>query len=193
MYYCRNCGTQIYDSKEIYCSDCKDDIVQRAKERIRDADEDERRRMRNDSDYAHSWLQSVIGWIIGLMNLLVNIFSGCYLTSAVVAFKGLGDSSPEMELMRRFRNDYILEGGVSDRLRDLEEYYIVGGALRNWVDSRSDAALVWEYVWRYVAQVVEYVKRGQFPEAYELFKNRTLALRWDVLGERHLRPEKQCP
>lgn len=198
MPYCRDCGCQFNSSTNIYCGDCANEIVSRSQRRVRDADVDERRRMNNDREYAHSWLQSVIGWIVGLMPLISKIFTGdCFLTSAVAAFKGLDDGGPEMTLLRQFREDYIFRSQSSRRQRDLDEYYLVGSILRRWIGSRADYEDIWEYVWNYVDEVLALLRGRRYTMAYRQFKLRTLALRWDVLGGLHnarpARPSGHCP
>ncbi|HWR83970.1 MAG TPA: hypothetical protein VN285_11770 [Candidatus Deferrimicrobium sp.] len=142
--------------------------------------------MANDRDYAHSWLQSLIGWIVGLIDLISRIFSGgCYISSAVVAFKGLDDSSPQMRLLRQLREEYIFSGGVAARLHDLDKYYVIGAVLSKWVESRADSSEIWEYVWQYVQETADLVQSGRLEEAYSLFKLRTLRLRWDILRGLH--------
>lgn len=186
MPYCRDCGTEISSSDHLYCGSCANDIVERSRSRIRDADEDDQRRMRNDRGYAHSWLQDLIGWIIGLMDLMSRIFSGgCYITSAAVEFRGLGDSSPEMQTLRRFRHEYIESSGIAERMVDLEEYYVIGAVLRNWINSRADRENIWAYVWDYVAEVISLAEAHSYAQAYALFRRRTLTLRFDVFGGLH--------
>ncbi len=186
MAYCRECGDEMY-SDHMYCGDCANEIVEQSRSRIRCADENEQRMMRNDRDYAHRWLQDLIGWIAGLMGLMSKICgAGCYITSAVVEFKGLGDQSQEMLLLRQFREEYIEDSHIPERTTDLEHYYVIGAVLRNWIDSRADRVAIWEYVWCYVSRVINLIRESRGDEAYSLFRNRTLALRWDVLGGLHL-------
>ncbi len=192
MPYCRDCGTEIYGSR-VYCGECANDIVERSRDRIRAADTDEQRRMYNDRDYAHRWLQSLIGWIIGLMDLMSRIFSGgCYITSAVVAYRGLADDSPEMGLLRTLRERFRESADMTQRY-DLDSYSIIGPVLRNWINSRRDAVLIWEYVWLYIKEVIVLVRQEEYEAAYMVFKERTLRLRWDVLCGRHERVKKAHP
>lgn len=186
MPYCRDCGTEISSSSDLYCGTCANDIIERSRDRIRNAEEDEKRRMQNDRDYAHSWLQDLIGWIIGLMDLMSRIFSGgCYITSAVVAHHGLADTGREMTSLRKFREQYIFGSGETGRVSDYEEYLIIGGFLRSWINSRQDAALIWDFVSEYVLQTVSLAESGAEREAYDLFKSRTRSLRMDVITGVH--------
>lgn len=185
MPYCHDCGERISGS-DLYCGSCANEIIRRSRDRIRSADEDEQRRMANDHDYAHSWLQSLIGWIIGLIDLIRPIFSGgCFITSAVVAFKGLDDNSYEMRLLRQFRES-IIKSKIDSRIQDLNEYSTIGEFLRNWINSRSDSFFIWEFVWQYVQNVIDLIKMEKYDEAYSIFKSNTLKLKFDVLMDKHL-------
>ncbi len=184
MAYCRDCGTKIYGSG-LYCQSCANEIIEESRDRIRDADASEQQRMRNDRDYAHSWLQDLIGWITGLMSLMSTIVGGCFITSAAVRHCGLGDDCQEMAMLRSLRDEFMIDSGSPTRLRDLEEYQIVGGALARWVDSRYDSSQIWDYVSGYVFETVDHIKAGRFGQAYDVFKSRTLRLRKDVLLGAH--------
>jgi hypothetical protein len=153
------------------------------------AEANEQRRMRNDRGYTHRWLQDRIGWIIGLMQLVVQIFTGCYITSAVVEFKGMDDSCAVMQYLRVLRSNYMVHSGVQSRMNDLGQYQLLGQVLRDWANSRVDRREIWEYVWQYVSTTALLAQQGRYAEAYGLFKRRTLSLRSDVLVGRHLRTE----
>lgn len=187
MPYCRDCGTQVYDS-DTYCSSCKDDIVSRSCERIRDASDAEKRRIRADDDYCHTWLQNLIGWIVNLIQLISTIKSGagCYITSSVVAFLELPDDGLEMTLFRQFRERYIIQANCPERNSDLVEYYLLGLRLRNWINSRHDSEAIWKFVSVYVLDTLDLIKGGSEREAYIYFKNRTLNLEMDILAGKHV-------
>lgn len=97
MPYCRDCGTHT-SSSTTYCNSCESDINNRSKSRINNADDEEQRRMRNDHDYAHAWLQYRIDWIVALWDIMSKIFTGgCYITSAIVTFRKQRDDSLNIE------------------------------------------------------------------------------------------------
>jgi hypothetical protein len=143
--------------------------------------------MRNDREYAHRWLQDLIGWIAGLLNLMSKVFGGgCYITSAVVNHKGLDDKSNEMELLRLFRDTYILENNNPEVVTDFFEYQKTAPTIINWINSRVDSELIWNYVWIYVCEVISLINCQKYEEAYSLFKMRTLSLRKDILLSKHI-------
>lgn len=185
MPHCRDCGRTMSRSS-VYCHSCEDDIITRSRNRLRYADESDQRRMKNDQGYAHSWLQHLIGWIIDLFDMLTKIFSGCFLTSAVVEFEGLSDSSIEMERLRKFRRVYIEESNIRSRTNDLQFYYIIGSVLRNWINSRTDAGLIWEYVSKYVFEVIHLIEIEEYSKAYDYFKIQTLSLKKNIFESKHI-------
>ncbi len=185
MPYCRDCGDEIYGSGT-YCSSCESDIVDRARSRIRNANEAEKRRISNDDNYAHDWLQNLIGWIVKLMSLLSTIRGGCYITSSVVSFLGLPDDGEEMTAFRDFRKRTIYLSDNPDRKQDLDDYYIVGLRLVNWANSRYDSNAIWKYVSSYVMEFLSLINRGADDDAYTFFKTKTLSLELDVLLGKHL-------
>lgn len=184
MPYCRDCGDQIY-GRATYCSSCESDIVSRARSSVREASYDERRRMENDRHYAHRWLQSMIGWIIGLMDIITRVFTGCFVTTAVLRRLSCTDTSPEMELLRDYRDSYLMLNITSERRADLQEYYLLGPILVTWADSRRDSARVWEYITDYVLHTLEMIREEKHQSAYAFFRRRTLNLQRDILFGKH--------
>lgn len=187
MPYCRDCGAYISSSTATYCYDCEQDIVDRSRRSVNRASDDERRRMNNDRDYAHSWLQDVIGWITALWGILSKVFSGggCYITTAVVERKGLDDKSPEMEKLRKFRKEYILDSNNPELLNDLEQYYIIGQIIVRWANSRYDSNQIWDYISKFVFEVVDFVDCEEYERAYLHFKKKTLNIQKDILANKH--------
>jgi hypothetical protein len=186
MPYCRDCGDYITSNSDTYCYSCEQDIINRSRSSVNDACEDERRRICNDREYAHSWLQDAIGWIMALWDIISKIFSGgCYITTVVVERKGFNDDSTEMILMRKFRKEYIFDSQNDSRSTDLEQYYLLGQCIIRWVNSRSDANQIWDYISEYVFSFIELIKTHEFEKAYHFFKERTLNIRNDILTEKH--------
>ncbi len=194
MPYCRDCGAYISSSTDTYCYSCEQDIVDRSRRSVNRASDDERRRMNNDRNYAHSWLQDVIGWIVALWDILLRVFGsgGCYITTAVVQKKGLDDDSIEMKKLRKFRKEYILESNKESLLKDLQEYYILGQIIVRWADSRYDSKEIWEYISNFVFHVIDLIDQDNYKEAYKYFKKRTLNIYQDVLLNCHKNALQQC-
>ncbi len=187
MAYCRDCGRSIGNSRGYYCRSCEQDIVNDANACVDRASDREYQRIRNGRSYAHSWLQSLIGWIIDLMVILGKWTSGgCYITSAVVDFKGMPDDSRLMQILRDFRYSYILNSGIDERFSALERYYLIGQEICRWIHSRADSRHILEYVSRYVLDTANWIEAGQYDEAYRFFESRTIGLRRDVFLLHHL-------
>lgn len=187
MPYCRDCGTYISSNTNTYCYSCEQDIVDRSRRSVNRASENERRRMTNDRNYAHSWLQDVIGWITALWGILSKVFTGggCYITTAVVERKGFDDNCNEMVKLRKFRKEYILESKNPELLNDLNEYYIIGQMIVRWANSRYDANQIWDYISKYVFKVAELAENNNYEQAFSYFKERTLNIQRDILINKH--------
>jgi len=185
MPYCRGCGDQ-FSGSATYCRPCELDIIDRAKSSVQDADTSEQNRMRNDKNYAHSWLQNVIGWIVDLMPIISKIFTGgCYVTSALVKHKGLPDNCYQMELFREFRKNYILNSKDKSRIDDLDQYYFYGQFISKWIESRTDSKEIWTFVDIYITKFTKMLEEKDFENAYNYFKQNTLSIKQEVLIENH--------
>ena len=173
-------------TSSIYCYSCEDDIASRSRSAVRTASSDEQRRMRNDKDYAHSWLQDVIGLIVELMGIISKIFSGgCYITTALVERKGLDDNCDEMNKFRFLRQNYVLSSNRPDLHKDLEEYYVLGQIIVNWANSRQDTEEIWDYIETYIHEVLTLINKGDLKKAYNLFKTKTLNIKRDIALGNH--------
>jgi len=137
---------------------------------IDQASDEELARARRDEGYAHSWLQSLIGWIANLLTILSHIFGGCYITTAVVEHFGLNDDCDLLADLRKFRDEYINESGCRDRLLDLEKYYLLAPSILRWVKCHRESERLWAMLQDGVMAGHRAVKRGEFGYAYELFK-----------------------
>lgn len=108
---------------------------------------------------------------------------GCYLTSACVGAKGLPDDCHELETLRRFRDGWLKaqEGGEETVL----EYYRVAPAIVEAVNSREDAAEIWERVYReLVLPCVALIEQEKNQEAYKLYRKITVELREYISAEK---------
>ena len=190
MAYCTNCG-RTHNNRDAYCDSCESEIVNRARDRVSRADTNEQNRMRNDTTYAHDWIQNVIGWIIELMKIITQVLvakagGGCYITTAVVQHKGLSDDCLEMQKLRYFRQQYIHNSNNRVLKKELNQYYILGQTIVNWANSRQDSIKIWEFISNYVFEVVEFIDKNELTNAYKHFKQNTLDLRKNILLNKHL-------
>lgn len=109
---------------------------------------------------------------------------GCYLTSACVKAKGLPDDCHELETLRKFRDEWLKarEGGEKAVL----EYYRIAPGITDAINERSDAAEIWERVYReLVLPCVALIEQGKHEDAYELYREMARALEQYQKGDRH--------
>ena len=103
--------------------------------------------------------------------------SSCYLTTACVDFKGLGDNCEELSVMRRFRDDYVAKLPNGNEL--ISEYYQTAPAIVSRIKASSDKAQVLSGIYVKLRTIVELVKAGnnikaanKYSEMYKGLKTR---------------------
>lgn len=145
-------------------------LKRRAMRVIDQASDAELQRARRDEGYAHDWLQSLIGWIANLVTILRPIFFGCHITTAVVDHFDMGDDSPLLSDLRSFRDEYFINGGISDRMVALEKYRLTAPAVLRWINGRPDSDALWELLRDGVLSGHRAVKAGEYEYASKLFE-----------------------
>ena len=122
----------------------RETIKKKALEAIDRASDEELDRGIRDQNYAHDWLQAVIGFIANLMTAITSIFRECHISTALVKHLGLPDNCEELQALRRFRDEYIVNSNVELRLKDLHCYYCYAPHLIRWIEARDDSASIWQ-------------------------------------------------
>lgn len=98
--------------------------------------------------------------------------SGCFLTSACTAARGLPDDCRELTVLRTFRDGYMQT--LPDGKSDIQEYYRCAPAIVAVIDSLPDAKSVWDRVYsELVRPCVEMIDSGRYHEAYTAYKSYT--------------------
>ncbi len=101
--------------------------------------------------------------------------SGCFLTSACVSVMNLPDDCFELELLRRFRDNFMLKLG--SYRKDVTEYYAIAPVIVEMINRRSDSRQVWTKIYyELVLPSVDLIKSGNFSGAVAHYKEYTQAL-----------------
>ena len=158
----------------------RETIKKKALEAIDKASDKELDRGIKDQDYAHDWLQAVIGFIANLMTAITSIFRGCHISTALVKHLGLPDNCEELQVLRRFRDEYIVNSNVELRLKDLHRYYCYAPHLIQWIEARDDSASIWQKIQETVDIALEAIAEGRYDYAYNIYKAEILGLRISV-------------
>ncbi len=95
---------------------------------------------------------------------------GCFITTAACEYKGRPDDCQELEVLRRFRDDHLMESTEGRAL--VSHYYEIAPAIAE----RLRGSPEFEGVWGTVGQCVEAIERGQFDEAVRLYMAMVISL-----------------
>lgn len=93
----------------------------------------------------------------------------CFLTTACVEHKGLPDDCHELTMMRRMRDEWLLNqpGGREE----IAEYYAIAPCIVAHINARPDAAEVWEKLYQeYILPCVAAADAGEFEKAHEVYR-----------------------
>jgi hypothetical protein len=147
----------------------------RAVDKMTDA---EVRRAEKEPEFAHDWLQDVIGWIGGLRDMISDWWDNddCFITTAVVNYLRLPDDCDLLQTLRHFRNEYILSSKDAEKLVDLKTYYAISPVLIYSLKSmnKPEADVAWNYLISLVQNAANKIKENQYESAYNIYKNGVL-------------------
>ena len=154
-----------------------DELFEQAKSAYRRERKRERERIRRSKEYAYDWVQSVIGFLTAILNFFSVVWTACcYLTTAVVRHFGLPDDCYYLSVLRRFRDDYILNSGDPDRISELKRYYEIAPRVVAWIDSQPNADAIWSELATTIAESVKAIECEEYDRAYDLYRTRVLDL-----------------
>ncbi len=88
---------------------------------------------------------------------------GCFLTTACVEYAGLSDDCEELQVMRKFRDEYICS--LPDGGSLVEEYYQAAPLVVQRIKSGGDADATLESLLKTLRNVVELIQSGHNSEA----------------------------
>lgn len=101
--------------------------------------------------------------------------SGCFLTSACVSAKGLGDDCYELQTLRNYRDNWLtkVEGGLAA----ISHYYIVAPKIVAAIDKLAERNEIYEMIYnKMIKPCVEFIEQKKYQDAFELYRNMTLQL-----------------
>ncbi|WP_436398351.1 CFI-box-CTERM domain-containing protein [Roseobacter sp. S98] len=91
----------------------------------------------------------------------------CYLTTACVTHRGLSDDCTELEVLRRFRDEYLLTRSDGEYLVGL--YYRTAPAIVAAIHRREDEEEIWETVYGVISLCVAAIRVGQNEKAFHIY------------------------
>lgn len=100
---------------------------------------------------------------------------GCYLTSACTAARGLPDDCHELQILRRFRDEWLKK--QPDGVLLIAQYYEIAPKIVAAIDAREDRPEVYKGIYEeLVLPCVKMIKDKNFQIALELYQKYTLRL-----------------
>jgi hypothetical protein len=93
--------------------------------------------------------------------------SGCFLTTACTAARGLPDDCMELQTLRSFRDGYM-KTQASDGAAMIREYYQTAPAVVSAINALDDAAEIYDWMYRdLVVPSVRFIQHGQNARALD--------------------------
>jgi hypothetical protein len=76
--------------------------------------------------------------------------SGCFITTACLEAKGLGDTCPELNALRIFRDEYVRKVPAGEQI--IEEYYRIAPYIVANINSRRNSKRIYHSLYRRLVQ-----------------------------------------
>lgn len=108
--------------------------------------------------------------------------SGCFLTSACTAARGLPDDCQELQTLRSFRDDWLKK--TDEGIELVTRYYEIAPKIVAAIDAKPDCLEIYDRIYcEMVAPCVELIGQGKYQEALGLYRDRTLVLEKNLIGK----------
>ena len=100
--------------------------------------------------------------------------SGCYLTTACVRVMGLPDDCLELNILRNFRDNYLMSQPLGKKA--VKEYYKIAPGIVQCIDKRKDAQSIWQDTYKDIGHAVSLILSKDFEGAFKYYKQMTSKL-----------------
>ena len=101
--------------------------------------------------------------------------TGCFLTSACTAARGLPDNCRELQTLRSFRDEWLKKSDDGTKL--VARYYEIAPKIVAAIDAKADCMEIYDQLYReMVVPCVELIGQGKYQHALELYRSVTLEL-----------------
>ena len=100
--------------------------------------------------------------------------SGCYLTTACVRVMGLPDDCLELNVLRNFRDKYLMSQPLGKKA--VKEYYKTAPGIVQCIDKREDAQRIWQDTYKDIGHAVSLILSKDFEGAFKYYKQMTSKL-----------------
>lgn len=104
-----------------------------------------------------------------VLNVMRAVSKMCYITTAVTEATGKGDDAYELEILRRYRDDFMLATPAGQELVD--NYYAVAPKVVEKLSARSDAKEIYKELYtKYLQPAVVAVEKGDNYGALRIYR-----------------------
>lgn len=102
--------------------------------------------------------------------------SGCFLTTATIKSKGLSDDCYQLEILRKFRDEYMLK---TDRGRLLvNEYYAIAPSIVHHLNKQKNSQAIYSFLYNtLITESIKLIEQKKYETAMNYYKNYTLELK----------------
>ena len=101
--------------------------------------------------------------------------SGCFLTSACTAARGLPDDCHELQTLRNYRDNWLKQ--QPDGVLLITRYYEIAPRIVAAIDTRDDRLEIYDGIYREMVEpCVELIGQGRYQEALEIYQGMTIEL-----------------
>lgn len=101
--------------------------------------------------------------------------SGCFLTSACTAARGLPDNCHELQTLRNFRDNWLKQ--QPDGVLLIARYYEIAPRIVAVIDTRDDRLEIYDGIYREMVEpCVALIGQGKYQKALEIYQGVTIEL-----------------
>lgn len=103
------------------------------------------------------------------------LFGCCFITTACIISKGLPDDCEELEVLRDFRDNYLINREHGRELFNF--YYTHSPSIVSGINSQPDAPEIYESLYTVIQNCVGYIRRDELEKAFRIYVQMVLMLR----------------
>lgn len=93
--------------------------------------------------------------------------SGCFITTACVTSQGLPDDCYELQVLRKFRDTYVVAQLGGKKL--LDEYYITAPLIVEQINKQRNAVAIYQELYKNIQEAVKLIEQMMHTEAFNLY------------------------
>lgn len=108
--------------------------------------------------------------------------SWCYLSTACTKAMQLDDDCYQLQVLRKFRDEYVLKKQEGDKL--IKEYYETAPQIISAINSTGEGTEIFNGLFTNIEYAVKLIENGQYEEAYSFYCHFAQSLRAQYLAQK---------